>query len=55
MNLRAILLCAALAVAASGCANVDDTPAPPPATTDPGPPASEAAPITGGELFNGNY
>jgi hypothetical protein len=59
MNLRTILLGAAMACAALGCSTMDEPPPPQPVgTMNPGPagpPVDEGAPINGGELFNGNY
>ncbi|MGH8046084.1 MAG: hypothetical protein ACREKL_02455 [Chthoniobacterales bacterium] len=55
MNLRAFLLCAAFACAALGCANVEQPPPPSPAASHADPPVDQGAPVTGGELFNGNY
>lgn len=58
MNIQMILGCALIACAGVGCSTVegDAAPEPSPAAAHvDGPPIDQTAPVTGGELFNGNY
>jgi len=58
MNIQMILGCALIACAGVGCSSMENDMAPEPsptATHADGPPVDQSAPITGGQLFNGNY